>query len=261
MIVVLGGEKGGVAKTTLATNLAVMRLLAGHDPLLLDTDRQRTASKWASLRDEYGHAPRVRCLHKIVERGGGQALVHELKDLASRYEDIIVDVGGRDSPELRAAMAVADRLFVPLQPSQFDLWTLEEIWRLVQDVQVINPGLSAQIVLCRVSTNPQIREDQEAREELAGLDGMGILETVVHERTLFRKAARAGQGVVEYARSLPRADRAHQAAEELAQLYRQVFDVPYRRIDDPGPGTERPPCPAVSGGGGERPRALAALGA
>lgn len=223
MIVVMGGEKGGVSKTTLATNLAVMRLLAGRDPLLLDTDRQRTASKWAALREEMEVRPRVRCLHKIVERGGGTALVHELKDLATRYEDIIVDVGGRDSPELRAAMAVADRLYVPLQPSQFDLWTLEEIYKLVLDIKVVNPALSAHIVFCRVSTNPQVREDREARAELAVLEEMDVLETVVHERALFRKAARAGQSALEFASTLPRNDRGRLAIGELAALYRHVF--------------------------------------
>lgn len=231
MIVVMGGEKGGVSKTTLATNLAVMRLMAGHDPLLLDTDRQRTASKWAALRDEYGHAPRVRCLHKTVERGGGQSLVHELKDLASRYEDIIVDVGGRDSPELRAAMAVADSLYVPLQPSQFDLWTLEEIYRLVLDVQIVNTDLAAHIVFCRVSTNPQVREDREARAELGVLEGMDVIAPVVHERSIFRKAVRAGQAVAEFADALPKSDRGRQAVDELAAIYHHVFGEAFHVVE------------------------------
>lgn len=232
MIIVMGGEKGGVSKTTLATNLAVMRLLAGHDPLLLDTDRQRTASKWAALRDEIGHAPHVRCLHKIIERGGGQALVHELQDLATRYGDIIVDVGGRDSPELRAAMAVADRLYVPLQPSQFDLWTLEEIYKLVLDIAVVNTALAAHIVFCRVSTNPQVREEREARAELASLEGLTVIEPVIHERSVFRKAARTGQSVIEYAGALGRSDRARLAIGEMAAVYRHIFGEDFHVVEE-----------------------------
>ena len=38
MIVLVGGEKGGTGKTTIATNLAALRAMAGRDVLLVDTD-------------------------------------------------------------------------------------------------------------------------------------------------------------------------------------------------------------------------------
>ena len=40
MIILIGGEKGGTGKTTLATNLATMHALNGKDVLLVDTDKQ-----------------------------------------------------------------------------------------------------------------------------------------------------------------------------------------------------------------------------
>ena len=41
MIILIGGEKGGTGKTTIATNLSAMRALAGRDVLLVDTDPSR----------------------------------------------------------------------------------------------------------------------------------------------------------------------------------------------------------------------------
>ena len=47
--------------------------------------------------------------------------------MAAKYRDIVIDAGGRDSVELRAAMTVADALYIPIQASQFDVWTLDQM--------------------------------------------------------------------------------------------------------------------------------------
>ncbi|HQH27598.1 MAG TPA: AAA family ATPase, partial [Oligoflexia bacterium] len=51
MIITVGGTKGGGGKTTLATNLVVMRSLQSRDVLLIDADDQGTASSFTSLRN------------------------------------------------------------------------------------------------------------------------------------------------------------------------------------------------------------------
>ena len=62
MIILVGGEKGGTGKTTLATNLAQMRASAGKDVLLIDSDKQESASSWAGQR----HSDSVvSCNHRI----------------------------------------------------------------------------------------------------------------------------------------------------------------------------------------------------
>ena len=98
-ITVFGGEKGGTGKTTLATNIAAMLALRGKDVLLLDTDRQGTASFWATVREEEKIEPRVACVQKF-----GKGLPAQVRDLAERYDEIIIDAGGRDSMELRYAL-------------------------------------------------------------------------------------------------------------------------------------------------------------
>ncbi len=94
-IILVGGEKGGTGKTTIATNLAVMRAAAGRDVVLIDTDPQGSASGWCYTRDEAGLAPRIASVQKF-----GKGLARELEDLSMRYQDIIVDAGGRDSVKL-----------------------------------------------------------------------------------------------------------------------------------------------------------------
>ncbi len=80
MIILIGGEKGGTGKTTLATSLAANRALAGRDVLLIDTDTQGSASYWAQSRGESEARPRrVACVQKFGK--GLQAEV--LADFAS----------------------------------------------------------------------------------------------------------------------------------------------------------------------------------
>jgi chromosome partitioning protein len=138
MIILIGGEKGGTGKTTLATSLAAKRALSGRDVLLIDTDVQGSASYWAQGRDDAGIKPRVACVQKF-----GKGLQSEVQDLATRYQDIIIDAGGRDSIELRVALVVADKAYVPIQASQFDIWTLDRMEDLVASAQGFNPNLHA----------------------------------------------------------------------------------------------------------------------
>ena len=71
-------------------------------------------------------------------RNSARAYRGEVQDLAGRYQDVIIDAGGRDSVELRAAMIVAHKAFVPIQASQFDIWTLGRM----NDLAVTRRGLT-----------------------------------------------------------------------------------------------------------------------
>ena len=80
--------------------------------LLVDTDPQGSSSYWTQVRDEAGINPRVASIQKF-----GKGVQQELQDLSRRYQDIIIDAGGRDSIELRAALVVANLAVVPIQAS------------------------------------------------------------------------------------------------------------------------------------------------
>lgn len=212
MIVLIGGEKGGTGKTTLATNLAAKRALAGRDVLLIDTDQQGSANYWAQSRDDAGTKPRVACVQKF-----GKGLQAEVQDLARRYQDILIDAGGRDSIELRSGLVVADKAYIPIQPSQFDIWTLDRMDELVSSAQGFNPNLRAWVVISRVSTNPSVHESQDAQEILADFSHLALSGVVVRDRIAYRKAARDGLCVDEIKPKDPK------ASEEIEALYAEVF--------------------------------------
>lgn len=212
MIVLIGGEKGGSSKSTLATNIAAVRALSGRDVLLLDTDTQGSASLWSQLRDESEIKPRIPCIQKF-----GSGIQSEVRDLATRYEDIIIDAGGRDSAELRASLVVANRVFTPVQSSQFDLWSLEKMDELVATAKGFNDQLEAFMVITRAPTNPSIREVQEARAFLQDFTHYALTRTTIYERVAWRKASREGRSVVELGR------QDYKASNELKLLCEEIF--------------------------------------
>lgn len=48
-----------------------------------------------------------------------------------KFDDIIIDAGGRDSTALRAALVLSDVLLVPFQPRSYDVWALNDIAALI----------------------------------------------------------------------------------------------------------------------------------
>lgn len=218
MIVLIGAEKGGVGKSTLATNLAVH--LAHHqiDVVLLDTDGQATCARFVERRDEAGLQPSVPC----VQRTGDVAST--LRDLAKRYQVVVVDAGGRDSREMRTAMAVADLLLTPTRASQADLETLPKVNELVGLARGLNPALEASAVLSMAPSNPVIREVENARELLAEFEELKLTDTIIRDRKVYRDALLAGKGVVEMGNS--------QAKAEIQLLAQEFFELGITQQDE-----------------------------
>jgi len=213
MVILIGGEKGGTGKTTLATNLAGLRSNEGRDVLLVDTDKQGSASDWAAVREEMEGVSRIACVQVF-----GKQVTSQVQDLEPRYDDLIVDAGGRDSVELRSAMVVADRFYVPLQASQFDVWTIERMEELVEQAQAINPSLQARVFINRASPHPQVQEAQEAQEILDDFEHLVYSGVVIHDRIAFRRAASGGIAVTEA--DSPDA----KACREVQALYDAIFE-------------------------------------
>jgi chromosome partitioning protein len=214
MIIVAGGIKGGSGKTTVATHLAVMRALAGRDVLLIDADDQETATDFTALRNE-----------RLPEGAGytsikltGAAVRTETLRLARKYQDVVIDTGGRDTTSQRAALTVAHKLIVPFVPRSFDVWTLEKVARLVDEMRAANPQLKAYVFLNRA--DPQGRDNDEAAELLREAGGLEYLDTPIGTRKAFGNAASQGLAVTELKQQDPK------ATQEINALFRSLFDAP-----------------------------------
>jgi chromosome partitioning protein len=86
MILLLGGEKGGTGKTTIATNLAALRAAAGM-MCYSSTPTGRHCGSVVSGRAEDPPA-RIACVQLF-----GKNVQTGLRDLAGRYREVIIDAG------------------------------------------------------------------------------------------------------------------------------------------------------------------------
>ena len=212
MIVTIGGIKGGSGKTTVETNLAVMRSKV-KDLLLIDADDQETATDFTILRNSEQESGAGYTNIRL----SGSAVRTETKRLKDKYEEILIDTGGRDTASQRAALSVADVLLVPFVPRSFDVWTLEKVSELVGEMRTANPQLRAYAFINRA--DPAGRDNDEAASIIQDTAELEFIDCPLGSRKAFSNAAALGLGVVE---SKPIDSK---AVGEIEALYKYLFDT------------------------------------
>ena len=125
MITVIGSLKGGSGKSTVTFNLAIWLAMAEADVAVIDADPQATLTDALEVRREEGFQP-------MVDRLDATAL-QDASALGKRQE-VLVDVGTASMDNLRQAIAFADRLLVPVPPSQADIWSTQRFLRFIDAI-------------------------------------------------------------------------------------------------------------------------------
>lgn len=216
-VIAFCGSKGGPGKTTLATNTATW--LAQRDSvLLIDADGQSSSAKWQQRRGKRVDVVQVPCIQMTHD------LISAVKEQSKHYANIVIDVGGRDSSELRSSLVVADVVVVPVKASQLDLETLPLMASHIKAAQEMRSGVDlkskAFIVISMAPTNQFIKDEQVARETLSSFDFgivLPVLSRAICERKAYRDAVADGLSVLE-------GSNVH-AQSEINELAEAIFNV------------------------------------
>lgn len=189
MIVMIAGVKGGTGKTTIATNLAVMRSKT-HRVLLVDADEQKSTSVWANQRDVLG----IETEWTTVSFGG-KALRPQVLRMKYDYDDVIIDVGGRETTSLRAALSIADICIVPFKPRSLDIWTLGDVKSVVGEMRPANPNLQVYAFINQADAKGS--DNEGSLQILEECEEIKCIPITVGCRKSFANAASDGLGVSE----------------------------------------------------------------
>lgn len=189
MIISLINQKGGVGKTTLSIHIASTIALAGKKVLLIDADAQRSAIDWAAAREE----------DPILTVVGmpSNTLHKQVKLLKEDYDYIVIDGPPRVYDVAKSCIAASDLVLIPIQPSPYDVWSAEEVLKLVREVkEPLSPykEIKAAFILNRVIQKTVIGRD--VQEALQNYD-IPTLKSVINQRVAYTESASRGTTAIE----------------------------------------------------------------
>lgn len=208
MITVVGSLKGGTGKSTLTFNLAVWLAHAKQRVQLIDADPQATLSDVVEVRIEEGYKP-------VLKVESAKALDGEV---GKHADEVLIDVGTADMASLKKAIGMADRVIMPVPPSQADVWSAQRFITLAREAA--GEGIRIYSFINRADTHRSVRETDEAAAALVTLPGLEYLKTRLAARTLYRRSFSEGLAVFEME---PRGKAAQEVRALCAKLYPQVL--------------------------------------
>lgn len=192
-VIVIANPKGGVGKSTIATNLAGYFAKQGHKVMLGDADVQQSSRAWLALRPP--SLPQI----ASWEIASG----HVAKPPKGTTHIVLDTPAGLSGARLEEVLRIADRVVVPLQPSMFDILATQEfLQRLASRPGQTPPGVLGMRVNVRTRAADQLAHYvQQLGLPMLGFlrDTQNYVQLAAHGATLWDVApSRAEKDIAQW---------------------------------------------------------------
>ena len=158
-VIVVDNPKGGVGKSTLATNLAGYFASRGHAVLLGDIDRQQSVRAWLDIRPPQAAPIKSWDVSEDFVARPPKGTSHVVLDTPA----------GLHGWRLNDVLKIADKVLVPLQPSIFDILATQDfLRRLAQEAAVREGQIDVGIIGMRVDA--RTRSAEQLQRFIEGLN-------------------------------------------------------------------------------------------
>lgn len=203
MIISFLNQKGGVGKTTLSVNVAACLARQGHKVLLIDADKQGSASTWAGLRDEP--------VFQVVSMARDNMAKEALR-LAADFDHTLIDGPPHAEQIARSCIIASDFVALPIEPSGLSTWASNLTVRQVTEAQAYKETLKCGFVVSRKIGNTVIGRDIRA---MAAEADIPILVTEIEQRVAFAESMTLGKTIFEWNQGGPAAREIERLTSEL----------------------------------------------
>lgn len=189
MITVIANLKGGSGKSTVTFNLGLWLQMKGQPVVAYDLDPQQTLTDVAEVRREEGYTP------PLQVNQPRDSLVDDMKYHPERTQ-VLVDVGASNMDAMKQALSVADRIIIPVPPSQPDVWATQRFLGIVNELDDSNKP-EMRVFVNRADTHRAIKESDETEEVLEQLPGVKLIPQRLYQRTVYRRSLSEGMSIFE----------------------------------------------------------------
>lgn len=205
-VIAVLNQKGGVGKTTIATNLAHSLVLDGYEVLLIDADPQGSLRDWNEVNG--GELMPVVALDR-------ESLAKDLQAISDGYDYIVIDGAPQIAGLSAAAVKAADLVLIPMTPSPYDLWACGDLVDIIQARHEVTDGRPAvAFIISRQVKNTRLAA--EAATALAAYK-IPILRSGTTQRVIYPMSASEGKTVFQAG------DNA--AALEINAIKKEIMEV------------------------------------
>jgi chromosome partitioning protein len=199
-------QKGGVGKSTLSINVAACLALLQQKVLLIDADKQGTASAWVSLRAETPF--------QVVSMARENMARDALK-LAGDFDFAVIDGPPQAETISRSCIVASDLVALPIEPGGASRWSSDLTVRQLMEASELKPALKCGFVVSRKISGTVLGRDTR---RMAADAGIPIFETEIEQRIGYAEALTMGKTIFEWAVRGP-------AVSEIQSLTHELLDV------------------------------------
>jgi len=189
VITVIANLKGGSGKSTVTFNLGLWLQMKGQPVVAYDLDPQQTLSDVAEVRREEGYAP------PLQVNQPRDSLLDDMQ-YHPKQTQVLVDVGASNMDAMKLALSVANRIVIPVPPSQPDVWATQRFLNIVSELEK-DKKPEMRVFVNRADTHRAIRESDETEEVLEQLPGVKLIPQRLYQRTVYRRSLSEGMSIFE----------------------------------------------------------------
>lgn len=158
-VILIANPKGGVGKSTIATNLSGYLARQGHAVMLGDADKQQSSRGWIDIRPAV--LPKIQTWNV-----DGDNVARVPKGVSH----IVLDTpAGLTQDRLKELLKVTQRVIVPVQPSMFDILATQHFLSELMERKAVREG-HAKVGVIGMRVDARTRAAEQLQRFVEGLE-------------------------------------------------------------------------------------------